>query len=66
MCRNYLDNYRYRTVTDYNCLGIDYGLSIPISEFQKSFLIINYGITVTDFHLFGMNYDDRYRYPSRL
>ena len=28
--QKYLDNYRYRTVTDCNCLGTNYGLLIPI------------------------------------
>ena len=34
--------------TNFNCLRISYGLPIPTSYYQKSVLMINYGITVAD------------------
>ena len=37
------------TVSDFECLGINFGLPFPASEIQKSFLINNYGIAVADF-----------------
>ena len=64
--RNLLDNYCYRTVTDSDCLGIHYGLRYRLRNSVTIFLWINYGIANTDFNFFGINYDDRYRYRSRL
>ena len=29
--QNQLDNFRYQTVTDFNCLRINYGLPVPTS-----------------------------------
>ena len=45
-----LCDFLYRFFSPY-CLGINYGLLIPTSQFQKYFLIIKYGIDLADFNV---------------
>ena len=52
-------------VTDFNCLGIKYWLPIPIFNSRNLFSELIMGLPLPTL-FFGIDYDDHYRYRSRL